>query len=67
MPDEASVDLMVQGFSCAEAIVMAFADECGLESGLASRIAAGFGFAAGPAQEKTCGAVIGAMIVIGLK
>ena len=54
-----------RGYMCSEAVVMAYAEEFGLESDIAARISGGF--AGGMAQGKTCGAVTGAIIVIGLK
>lgn len=60
-----SIDIFNQGFNCAQAILAAFAPSLGLSRELALKIAtgmgAGFGF-----QGKTCGAVIGAYLVIGL-
>lgn len=60
-----AVELMMAGYMCSESIVMAFANEFGLEPQLASKITAGF--AGGMAQGRTCGAVTGAIMVIGLK
>lgn len=60
-----AVDLMKKGYMCAESIVMTFAGEFGLEPEIAARISSGF--ALGMAQGKTCGAVTGAVMVIGLK
>ncbi|MCP4747874.1 MAG: C_GCAxxG_C_C family protein [Desulfobacteraceae bacterium] len=60
-----AVDLMMKGYMCSESIVMAFANEFGLEPEIAARISGGF--AGGMAQGKTCGAVTGAIMVIGLK
>ncbi len=64
---EYSLDLFIQGYSCSQSIVMAFADELGLEPETAARISSGFGFAAGKNREKTCGVVTGAIMAIGLK
>ncbi len=60
-----AVDLLMEGYMCSESIVMAFANEFGLEPEMAARISSGF--AGGMAQGKTCGAVTGAIMVIGLK
>lgn len=60
-----AVDLMLEGYMCSESIVMAFANDFGLEPEIAARISGGF--AGGMAQGKTCGAVTGAIMVIGLK
>ncbi len=64
---EYSVELWIQGYSCSECVVMAFADELGLDPDMAARISSGFGFSAGLGREKTCGVVTGAIMVIGLK
>lgn len=60
-----AVDLMMKGYMCSESVVMAFADEFGLEPEIAAKISGGF--AGGMAQGRTCGAVTGAIMVIGLK
>lgn len=60
-----AVDLAIKGYMCSEAIVMAFADDFGIEPEIAAKISGGF--AGGMAQGKTCGAVTGAIMVIGLK
>jgi C_GCAxxG_C_C family probable redox protein len=60
-----AVDYAERGYMCSESIVMAFADELGLEPDIAAKISGGF--AGGMAQGKTCGAVTGAIMVIGLK
>jgi C_GCAxxG_C_C family probable redox protein len=60
-----AVELMLDDFMCSEAMVMAFAREFGLEPEIALKISSGF--AGGMAQGKTCGAVTGAIMLIGLK
>lgn len=62
---EYAVHLGKQGYTCSESVVMAFADRIGLAPETAARIACGF--AGGMAQGKTCGAVTGAIMVIGMK
>ncbi len=62
---DCAVDLIMKGYMCSESMVMAFADEFGLEPEVAARISGGF--AGGMAQGKTCGAVTGAIMVVGLK
>ncbi len=55
-----------EGFSCSQAVVSSFAGDLGLDSDTANKIACGFG--AGIARTgNTCGAVAGAVMVIGLK
>jgi C_GCAxxG_C_C family probable redox protein len=54
------------GFNCAQAVLSAFAVELGLERELALRVAGGFGGGMGRLGE-VCGAVTGAIMVLGLK
>ena len=54
------------GFTCSSAVFSAFSDELGLDVGTAKKIACGFG--AGISKTgNICGAVSGAILVIGLK
>jgi C_GCAxxG_C_C family probable redox protein len=54
------------GFTCSSAVFSAFSDELGLDSDTAKKIACGFG--AGISKTgNICGAVSGAIMVIGLK
>jgi C_GCAxxG_C_C family probable redox protein len=54
------------GFSCSQAVLTAFSSGLGLEADVSNRIACGFG--GGIARRSlTCGAVTGALMVIGLK
>ena len=54
------------GFLCAPAIFSTYSEQLGLEKALALKIACGFGAGIGR-MGKTCGAVTGALMVIGLK
>lgn len=54
-----------EGFSCAPAVLAAYCEQFGLERNLALKIATGFG--GGMHLGQTCGAVTGAIMVIGLK
>ena len=54
------------GFNCSQAIISTYGKDHGLDSALALRIASGFGGGMGR-QCKTCGAVTGAYMVLGLK
>jgi C_GCAxxG_C_C family probable redox protein len=55
-----------KGFTCSSAVLSAFSEELGLDSGTAKKIACGFG--AGISKSgNICGAVSGAILVIGLK
>jgi C_GCAxxG_C_C family probable redox protein len=54
------------GFNCAQTIVATYCEDFGLDKKLALKIACGFG--AGMSRlQKTCGAVSGAYMLIGLK
>ena len=55
-----------KGFNCTQAVLAAFSEDFGLDSVMAYKVAAGFGGGMGH-MGKTCGAVTGAFMVIGLK
>lgn len=53
------------GLNCAQAVATAFADECGMDEAMVRKMACGFG--GGLAHTgRTCGAVSGAVLVLGL-
>ena len=63
---EDAVALFQQGFTCSQALLSVFAQDFGLDRDMALRILQGFG--AGIAYtDDTCGAVSGAIMVIGLR
>lgn len=63
--DQATI-LLRQGFNCAQAVLSTYAPAMGLPHDTALKIAAGFG--GGMARHgEVCGAVTGAIMVIGLK
>jgi len=55
-----------KGFNCSQAVFSVFAPSLGVDEGLALKIACPFGAGMGRMQ-KTCGAVTGAFMAIGLK
>jgi C_GCAxxG_C_C family probable redox protein len=59
-----AVSLLQSGLNCAQSVLLTFSDECGMseDTGIAS--ASGFGAGIARLQE-TCGAVTGAVMVIG--
>jgi C_GCAxxG_C_C family probable redox protein len=63
---EIALGCFQQGFSCSQAVFAAFADDFGMDTELAFRVAAGFGGGMGRLGE-TCGTVTGAVMVIGMK
>jgi C_GCAxxG_C_C family probable redox protein len=63
---EEAVGCFREGFNCSQAILSTYSGELGLEKEAALKAAAGFGGGMGGLGE-VCGAVTGAMIVIGLR
>ena len=63
---ETALSRFAEGFNCSQAVVSAFAEDLGLEEETALRIATGFGGGMGRMAE-TCGAVTGAIMVLGLR
>lgn len=55
-----------QGFNCAQAVGMPFAEELGMPKSLAAKALEGFGAGMG-SREQACGALSGAIFVAGLK
>lgn len=51
-------------YNCAQAVVMAYAQDCGLDVAEAQKLSAHFG--SGMRHGSTCGAVTGALMVMGL-
>jgi len=68
MPDKAqlAVDKFAERYNCAQSIMFAFCDECGLSQDVALKVACGFGAGMGRKQE-VCGAVAGGVMVLGLR
>lgn len=54
-----------EGYSCSQAILLAFGERYNIDSDLAKRIASGFGGGMGRLREK-CGALTGGFMVLGL-
>ncbi len=65
MNQQEAMDLFQQGFDCSQAVLMEFADELNLDDETAKKISACFG--GGIWNGHVCGAVAGAMMVIGMK
>jgi C_GCAxxG_C_C family probable redox protein len=55
-----------EGFSCSQSVLAAFAPELGLDADVALRVSAAFGGGMGRTGG-TCGAVTGALMVLGLR
>lgn len=60
-----SIELFRNGFNCAQAVVSAYPESLGFDIELAQGLACGFGAGMGR-QQKTCGAVSGAYMVLGI-
>jgi C_GCAxxG_C_C family probable redox protein len=64
-PIDTAVSLFAQGFSCSQSVLLAFAPRFGLDRDTAARIASPFG--GGIARQgQLCGAITGALMVVGL-
>jgi len=61
-----ATEIFQNGFNCAQAVLSAFGPELGLERELCFKIGTPFGAGLARKQE-VCGAVAGALMVIGLK
>lgn len=57
--------LFKEGFNCAQAVAMAFAEETGMDEKMMMKASAGFGGGMGRLRE-VCGSVSGAVMVLGL-
>jgi C_GCAxxG_C_C family probable redox protein len=63
--DQTAQNLFKGGAKCAQAVLISFAPETGLDRATAMKIAGSFG--GGIKQALTCGAVTGALMVLGMK
>ena len=63
---EAAVSCFKTGFNCSQAVFSVFAPDFGVDPETAYRVACAFGGGMGGSGE-TCGAVTGALMVLGLK
>lgn len=65
-PAEIAAERFNKGFTCAQAVFGAYAEQVGVPTAMALKIATGFGAGIGRHQE-VCGAVTGACMVISAK
>jgi C_GCAxxG_C_C family probable redox protein len=63
---ERAVSYFSQGYSCSQSVLLAFAEELGLDLSEAARLASGFGGGMGR-LALTCGAVTGGFMVLGMR
>ena len=62
---EKSLELFANNFNCSQAVLTAFAPDFGLDEELALKLGTSFG--GGARNAEICGAVSGALLVLGLK
>lgn len=62
--EESAVGIFSEGLNCAQAVLEVFADKTGLERDQAFRVASCFG--GGMRKGEVCGAVTGALMVLGM-
>ena len=62
---EQAKDLFLSGYNCAQSVLLSFADDLKFSKELAQKMAAGFGGGMGKLQ-KTCGAVTGSFMALGI-
>jgi C_GCAxxG_C_C family probable redox protein len=63
---ENALNTFENGYNCAQAVFSAYGPECGIDRGTAIKLAAPFGGGMGALGE-VCGAVSGALMVLGLR
>ncbi len=65
--EQRAAELFNSGYNCAQAVLAAFCDETGMSEKEALRIASSFGGGIGGTHENVCGALSGAIMVMGLQ
>ena len=65
MDKEKVADLFMRGQDCSQVVLSHYADELGITFDEANRLSAAFG--GGSGMGETCGAVVGALMVIGMR
>ncbi len=63
---EIALDKFKSGYNCAQSVLFAYCQELGMDKNTALKLSCGFGAGLGRKQE-TCGAVSGAIMVLGFK
>jgi C_GCAxxG_C_C family probable redox protein len=63
---EVATEKFLSGYNCAQSVIYAYAPELGLDNDAALKVATGLGAGMGRRGE-VCGAVTGAILVLGLK
>ncbi|MCI5142414.1 MAG: C_GCAxxG_C_C family protein [Candidatus Electrothrix sp. ATG1] len=65
-PQEEALQLFQQGYACSQSILIAFAEQVGLDRKTAKKISSAFGGGMGRLR-KTCGVLTGSFMVLGMK
>lgn len=60
-----AAELFCKGYNCSQAVLVAFAEDCGIDEKTAARLSSSFGGGMGRMRE-VCGAVTGMFMVAGL-
>ena len=63
---EKAIGYFMQGYNCSQAVVMAFAEDLGINTDDAAKMSVGLGGGVGRMRE-VCGTVTGMAVVLGLK
>ncbi len=66
MQKDKAVTSFLEGYNCAQSVVSAFGDQLGLDKKQALKLSTGLGGGINN-QGKTCGAVLGSYIILGLR
>lgn len=61
-----ALELFKEGYNCAQAIVIAYGEEFGIDKNLSTNITSSFGSGLA-GQGEVCGVIVGATIILGLK
>ncbi|MBN2348570.1 MAG: C_GCAxxG_C_C family protein [Bacteroidales bacterium] len=62
---QSAKNYFLEGYNCSQSVVVAFSDQYGLDKNTALRLASGFG--SGMNEGEFCGAVTGALMILGLR
>ena len=63
--EQRAIELFMEGYNCAQAVVMSFADLLGMEAAYCAKLSSSFGGGMGRMRE-VCGAVSGMFMVTGV-
>ena len=63
--EQKAIELFVEGYNCAQAVIMVYADKLGMDEKTCAKLSSSFGGGMGRMRE-VCGAVSGMLMVAGL-